>query len=130
MSEQTDLTIVDRDRMSLLGLMLGGVLERSLASTEGRSAARKLSGNLGVTAGKMSVTLHFDGGAVTVTRGLDDRLKARVRGSLDGLLQISLGRGPVRSFLAGEVSFKGNPFFVLKALPLMRVQPDVERANS
>ena len=53
--------------------------------------------------------------------------RARVRGSLDGLLQVSLGRGPVRSCLAGEVSFKGNPFFVLRALPLMRVQTDGER---
>jgi hypothetical protein len=35
----------------------------------------------------------------------------------------------VRSFLAGEVSFKGNPLFVLKALPLMRVQRAGERTG-
>jgi len=127
MSEPSDLTIVDRDRMCLLGLMLGGVLARNLARPEIRAAARKLSGDLGVTAGKMSVTLSFDSGAVTVTRGIGNRPRARVRGSLDGLLQVSLGRGPVRSFLAGEVSFKGNPLFVLRALPLMRVQPAGER---
>lgn len=129
MSDEPDLTIVDPPRMSLLGLMLGGVLARNLAQPEGRAAARKLNGALGVTAGKMSVTLRFDRGAVTLTRGLENRLKARVRGSLDGLLQVSLGRGPVRSFLAGEVSFKGNPFFVLKVLPLMRVPADGERAK-
>lgn len=122
MSDTPMLTIVDRERMSLLGLMLGGVIERNLALPEGRAAARKLSGSLGVTAGKMSVTLHFDRESVSLTRGLGEHLRARVRGSLDGLLQVSLGRGPVRSFLAGEVSFKGNPLFVLKVLPLMRVR--------
>jgi hypothetical protein len=129
MSAESNLTIVDRDRMSLLGLMLGGVLARNLERPEVSAAAAKLNGDLGVTAGKMSVTLSFDRGRVTVTRGLGDRLKARVRGSLDGLLQVSLGRGPVRSFLAGEVSFKGNPLFVLKALPLMRVERAGERSG-
>jgi len=123
MPDDQNLVIADRDSMSLLGLMLGGLLARNLSHPDGRALASKLSGALGVTAGKMSVTLRFDRGAVTVTRGLADGLKARVRGSLDGLLQVSLGRGPVRSFLAGEVSFKGNPLFVLKVLPLMRVQP-------
>jgi hypothetical protein len=122
MPEQVKLDIVDRERMSLLGLMLGGVLADNLARPEGAALARKLSGALGVTAGKMSVTLRFDRGPVTVVRGLEDRLRARVRGSLDGLLQVSLGRGPVRSFLAGEVSFRGSPFFVLKVLPLMRTR--------
>jgi hypothetical protein len=129
MSGDPALTIIDREQMSLLGLMLGGVLARNLSRPAGRAAAAKLSGALGVTAGRMSVTLRFDRGPVTLSRGLDDGLRARVRGSLDGLLQVSLGRGPVRSFLAGEVSFKGNPFFVLKVLPLMRVPPGEEGAD-
>ena len=65
MSEEVDLTIVDQERMSLLGLMLGGVLTRNLSRPDGRAVARGLSGALGVTAGKMSVTLRFDRGPVT-----------------------------------------------------------------
>jgi hypothetical protein len=122
MPDPVKLEIVDQERMSLLGLMLGGVLADNLALLEGAALARKLKGALGVTAGKMSVTLRFDRGPVSVVRGLEDQLRAQVRGSLDGLLQVSLGRGPVRSFLAGEVSFRGNPLFVLKVLPLMRVR--------
>jgi hypothetical protein len=129
MSGAVELSIVDEERMSLLGLMLGGLLADNLALPEGAARARKLSGSLGVTAGKMSVTLRFDRGPVTVVRGLEDRLRARVRGSLDGLLQVSLGRGPVRSFLAGEVSFRGSPFFVLKVLPLMRVRRSGDGAD-
>lgn len=121
MSDVVELKIVDREQMSLLGLMLGGVLANNLSRAEGEALASNLEGSLGITAGKMSVTIRFDRGPVTIVSGLRDGLRARVRGSMDGLLQVSLGRGPVRSFLTGEVSFKGNPFFALKVLPLIRV---------
>ena len=123
MSEGPQLVFDDPQRMSLLGLMLGGLVADNLERAEGAARARKLRGKLGVTAGKMSVTMIFEGGGVTVKRGLEPDLRARVRGSLDGLLQVSLGRGPIRAFLAGEVSFRGNPIFVIRVLPLMRV-PD------
>ena len=109
--------------MNLLGLMLGGVITRNLERPEAAAAARKLAGTLAVTAGKMSITLRFDRGPITLTRGAAARARARIKGSLDGLLQVSLGRGPIRSFLAGELSLKGSPFFALKTLPLMRAQP-------
>jgi hypothetical protein len=128
MPDPVKLDIVDKDQMSLLGLMLGGVIGDNLSRPEGEALARKLKGALGVTAGRMSVTLRFDRGPVTMVRGLDQKLRSRVRGSLDGLLQVSLGRGAVRSFLAGEVSFKGSPLFALKALPLMRARPAGKRA--
>ncbi len=113
-------TIADPERMSLLGHMLGGILETNLARREAASLARRLRGSLGVTAGNMSVTLAFGERGVTITRGLSAGLKACIRGSLDGLLQVSLGKGPMRAFLAGDVSFSGNPFFALKILPLFR----------
>ena len=124
MPDQSQLIIEDRERMNLLGLMLGGVIARNLAHPEVAALARKLSGSLAVTAGKMTITLRFDRGPVTVIRGAADRPRARIKGSLDGLLQVSLGRGPIRSFLAGELSFKGSPFFALKTLPLMRVRAE------
>ena len=119
-----DLTLeVDgRDEMSLLGLMLGDVLGASLARPELAALARRLSGAIGVRAGGMDVTISFDRGRVVVTRGAAERARARVKGSLDALLQVSLGRGAIRSFLAGEIGFSGSPFFLLKALPLLRVR--------
>lgn len=123
MSEAPQLTIEDIERMNLLGLMLGGVIARNLAQPAGAAAARKLHGSLAVTAGKMSITLRFDRGPITLTRGAAERTRARIKGSLDGLLQVSLGRGPIRAFLAGELSFRGSPLFALKTLPLMRAVP-------
>jgi hypothetical protein len=118
-----ELVIEDRERMNLVGLMLGDVVARNLARPEGAALARRLRGAVGVTAGRMKITMVFDGGRVSVSRGLRPGLRARVSGSLDGLLQVSLGRGPIRSFLAGEVSIRGNPLFVLKLLPLIRALP-------
>jgi hypothetical protein len=120
MDERPSLTIADPERMSLLGHMLGGILETSLARRETAAVARRLRGSLGVTAGRMSVTLVFGEQGITIERGLATGLRARVRGSLDGLLQVSLGKGPVRAFLAGDMSFSGNPFFALAVLPLFR----------
>lgn len=114
------LTIEDRDRMNLLGLMLGGVVASNLASTKGAALAARLKGALGVTAGKMSITVKFAGGEVTLSRGLESGLKSHVRGSLSTLLQVSLGRSPIGAFLSGNVSFTGNPLFLLKLIPLLR----------
>lgn len=120
------LTINDRDRMNLLGLMLGGVVESNLASPRGAALASRLSGALGITAGKMSITLRFKSGEVTVSRGLESSLTSQVRGSLNSLLEISLGRSPISAFLAGDVSFKGNPFFLFKLVPLLRSSKAIE----
>ena len=121
MSTGVAFEIEKRDEMSLLGLMLGEVLEANVAQPRGAALARQLRGAVGVRAGGMAVTIRFDRGSVTVARGLDDVLRARVKGSLDALLQVALGRGAIRSFLTGEIGFGGNPFFLLKALPLLRV---------
>ena len=116
------LEIVEPERMNLLGLMMGDVVEANLKTPHGESLAAGLSGKLGVTAGRMKITLHFKRGDISMTRGHAPSLTAAVRGSLDGLLQVSLGRGPLKAFFAGDVTFSGNPFFVLKVLPLVRVQ--------
>ena len=122
MPAEVTFDMESRDEMSLLGLMLGEVVEKNLAHPKGAALARQLHGAIGVRAGGMAVTIRFERGRVAVARGLDPATKARVKGSLDALLQVSLGRGAVRSFLAGEIGFGGNPFFLLKALPLLRVR--------
>lgn len=129
MKRPTGLNIVDRDQMSLLGLMLGSIIENNLSSPKGAALARRLRGKLGVTAGRMSLTLEFDNGSIKMILGEGGGLKASVHGSLDSLLKVALGEGIIRPFLSGEVSFSGNPFFLLKALPLFYANRDIgERA--
>ena len=66
MPQNPKLKYIDRDRMNLIGLMLGGILEESIASPRGSALVRKLRGAVGVTAGKMRITLRFDEDGVTV----------------------------------------------------------------
>jgi hypothetical protein len=129
MSTAVAFEIEKRDEMSLLGLMLGEILEANLAQPRCAALARQLRGALGVRAGGMTVTIRFDRGKVAVARGLDAGAKARVKGSLDALLQVALGRGAIRSFLTGEIGFGGNPFFLLKVLPLLRVAAGASRGR-
>lgn len=123
MNKQPVLNFVQRDQMSLVGLMLGRIIEANLATPRGAAQASKLKGKLGVTAGKMSLTVDFKGDTVTITSGLDTGLRARVRGSLSGLLGVSLGHSLVKSFFAGQVSVSGNPFFAIRVLPLIAANP-------
>jgi len=123
-SPEIGLVIEERDQMNLMGLMLGGVIASNLARPQGAALARKLSGALGITAGKMSITLRFEKGPVFMTRGLEAKLKSQVKGSLNSLLQVSLGKSAIQSFLQGEVTFSGNPLFLLRMLPLMRPVAD------
>ena len=115
------LQIFDRERMSLLGLMIGGIIERGLDNPAKAALVGRLKGKLGVTAGRMSLTLEFDRRSVIVRRGLDLPLKATIRGSLGALLGVSLGQGIVGSFVSGDIGLSGNPLFALKTLPLFRV---------
>ena len=105
--------------MSIVGLMIGRVIERNLDNPARAAKASKIKGKLGVKAGRMSFTLDFSGGDVSIMPGLVEPLRALISGSLGSLMQISLGKGPVRSFLAGEVAMKGNPIFAFRALPLI-----------
>ena len=119
MEDKPMLEFRDRDEMNIIGLMIGRIIERNLSNSKGAAQARKLKGRLGVQAGRMSLTLDFEGGRVVVLRGLEGPVKASIKGSLSSLMHISLGKGPIRAFLAGEVSIRGNPFFAFKALPLV-----------
>ena len=121
MEKKPELRIVDRERMSLLGLMIGGIIERGLMNPAKAALVPRLKGKLGVTAGRMSLTLEFDRRSVIVTRGLDASLKATISGSFSALLGVSLGKGIVGSFLSGDIGLSGNPLFALKTLPLFRV---------
>ncbi len=122
MGQPPEVKIVGRDRMSLLGLMLGKIIENNLAFPRKAARAQGIKGRLGVTGGRMSLTIAFDGDTITIERGLTPPLGATIRGSLDGLLYVSIGGGILRSFFSGDIFVSGNPILALKALPLFRVE--------
>ncbi len=120
---ESRITIVAPERMNLLGLLLRSILERRLADTRALQTARKLSGDVVIITGEMSVTLHFADGRVAITRDPPEgRVRARIRGTLPALLDAALGRGRVRAWLAGRLRVWGGPFTLLRLLSLLRAE--------
>ena len=106
--------------MNLLGLLLGNIIARAAVRPEVIKRLDKLRGAVVVEAGKMTITLDFEDGVVTVRRGAVDKPRARVGGSMQALLNISLGGGMVGPWLSGRIKARGNMLMLLRMLPIMR----------
>lgn len=111
------ITILEPERMNLLGLMLRGLLERGLAA--GRGA--RLRGDILVEAGGMRITLRFGEDRVEITREPPrGRPRARVCGTLTALCDAALERGRVRAWFGGRLSVRGGPLTLWRLLVLLR----------
>jgi hypothetical protein len=112
--------IDDPPSMSLLGLLLGSIIARQADRPETIKRLERLRGAMVVEAGTMTITLQFADGKVTILRGAVEGARARVRGSMEALLNISLGKGMVGPWLTGRIKTRGSLIMLLKVLPLMR----------
>ena len=110
----------DPRRMNLLGLLMHGLIESNLRDPAVAAAVGRIRGDVFVQAGDMGVTLRFGGGVVSIQRGDSGRSIARVRGGMQDLLGMVTGAGLVGPVLAGRVRIGGNPFVLLRILPLIR----------
>lgn len=116
-----EVTVEKPGEMNLLGLILEAVLEKNLDKADNRRRAERLAGSVGVRAGRMTVTLRCQKGQLTIASGLDDGCRARVSGPMEAFLDVALGKGLVGHVVSGRVRMGGNPLFLLKLLPLLRV---------
>lgn len=122
MPDETSSTVVIQqpERMNLLGLILGGIIERNLEHERHRRTFQRLGGEVEVRAGGMLVTMAFDAGRLTIRRGGAERPRARVGGSLDALMQLSLGGGMVGPWLSGKLKTGGSLLLLLRMRPLLQ----------
>ncbi|MFC1642417.1 hypothetical protein ACFL5O_06985 [Myxococcota bacterium] len=119
------LTLVEPERMNLLGLMLASLISRRLADPVARRHANQLRGHVAIAAGGMQVAIYFEPGRVEVSRGpASKRPVARIRGTLMALLDAALGRRRVLHFLCGRIRVWGGPLALWHMLRLMRVEPE------
>jgi len=109
----------DPEKMNVLGLLMHGFLRNALANEKLAARAKSMSGNVWLQAGPMWVTLCFDGQGIELVRGKTEQRKAMVGGEMDVLLGVVTGAGMVGPFLAGKIKIGGNPFFLLKMLPIL-----------
>ena len=112
--------LVDPESMNLLGLLMKGLLERNMAKHAIRSKVESLRGDIAVTAGKMTVTLRFKEGGLTILRDAPESPLAWVRGGMTSLLGLVTGNGMIFPVLTGKIRFGGNPFVLLQMLPLIQ----------
>lgn len=127
------VTIEQAPRMNLLGLMLGQLLERNLARPELAARAAKIAGSVAVQVGEMGVTLGFDQGRVTVTRGAREGATARVSGAMPDLLALALGGpggGLLGLWLSGRLRTRGSLLLLLKLKPLLQADPPAAQAGA
>lgn len=108
------------EKMSILGLLMQGLLSNNLADEGKYARACSMKGDILVQAAKMSVTLRFDDGVLTIICGDAGRARAKVAGSMGSLLGVVTGDGVVGPFLSGKLKIGGNPFVLLKMLPLIQ----------
>ena len=95
-----------------------------MADDETYRRVRGLRGDIEVGAGDMAVTLRFSEGTLTIISGTVEKPRARVAGDMSALLGIVGGGGLVGPVLSGAVRIGGNPFVLLKLLPLMKKPTD------
>jgi hypothetical protein len=115
------VTIDEPARMSLLGLIIGNVLERNLDKPELLRRAERVRGDVVVQAGEMVVTLVFAGGPVTVRRGRVERPRASVQGSLGAFTDLATGGGMIGPVLRGRLKPRGSWLMLLKLRKLLQV---------
>jgi len=108
--------------MNLVGYILAALIERNLQTEAGQRAFAKMKGTVLVGASKMAVTLDFTGEDLVMSVGQRGKPGARVAGSMDTLLGVSLGRGMVGPVLSGKLKIGGKAWRLLRMLKLMKAE--------
>lgn len=111
--------VTERERMSLLGLMLADVLA-SITPSRAQRFGAGARGDVVIRAGDMKVTLRFDDDGVTIERGAASEARARIEGSLGALLDVALGEALLMPLLAGRLHVRGDPLLLLRLAVLLR----------
>lgn len=109
------VTVRDRERMSLPGLLAAGLLERRLG---GPHARLKLRGDVLLVIAGARVTVRFEEDLVEVTRDPPVEPIAEIHGGYAALLGLASGR-PLHAARSG-MRVRGRPGVLLQLLPLLR----------
>jgi hypothetical protein len=107
-----EVRIVERDRMSLPGLLAAGILERRVKGTTA------LRGDVLLDVAGALVTLRFGDDAIEVTRDPAIDPIAEIHGSYAALVDLAAGRR-LRAVREG-LRVRGRPATLLVLLPLLR----------
>jgi hypothetical protein len=111
--------------MNLLGYILRSLVERNLNTQKGARALSKMKGTVLVGASRMTVTLDFSGEDLEMQvggQGPQGKPDVRVRGSMDALLGVSLGKGMIWPVMTRRLKVGGKVWRLLRMLPLLKAE--------
>jgi hypothetical protein len=108
--------------MNLLGYILRSLIERNLRTERGTRAFTIMKGKILVGASRMKVTLDFDGDDLYMSVGQEGKADVRVKGSMNTLLGVALGRGMVWPVLSGRLRVGGKVWRLLRMLRLLKAE--------
>jgi len=127
---RVQVVLDEPERQNLLGLLIKDMIAANLAGGGHDGGLRSATGDIQVQAGAMVVTIRLGGGTVTILAGPSERPAARVKGDMAAFLGVASGGGLVGPLLRGEIGFGGNPFLLLKLLPLIKAPPPAAGAKN
>ena len=117
----TEIHFAQPQRINLLGHFLHSLVARNLLDEKGKKTFRRMRGAIGVRASQMAVTLRFDGNVLEIHTGMDAAVDAWVKGDLDTLLGVALGKSKVLPVLRGRLRVGGKIWKLLGLLRLLQV---------
>jgi hypothetical protein len=114
------VVVEDPEHTNLLGLLMKDLVASNLADDATYEKMKAIQGDIQVRAGDMVVTMRFGGDQLRILDGEQKDPKASVGGSMPALLSVVTGGGMIGPLLSGAIKIGGNPFVLLKVLPLIR----------
>jgi len=118
-----NVSILEPEHMNLAGLLFAGFLRKQLSHPKLARKASRIRGVFGVQIGRMGLTLTFAREGIQVSKGIAPKTRARIAGSMDEMIAlVTVSRsfiGACIAVLEGRLSVRGNPFALLRLLPIM-----------
>lgn len=124
MGDGEDKVSIDQpEQMNLLGLLLAGFLRKQLTHPRMARKAARIRGAYGIRAADMAITLTFTPETIRISKGFSKKTRARIFGSMEEMIALVAGSGSsiaaIIAVLEGRIHIRGNPFALLRLLPLM-----------
>jgi hypothetical protein len=117
------VSIVHAEHINLAGLLFAGFLRKQLNSPKLARKASRIRGAFGVRVGRMEITLTFTADGIQISKGIAPKTRARIGGAMEEMIALVSGSGStigaIIAVLEGRITIRGNPFALLRLLPIM-----------
>jgi hypothetical protein len=116
--------------MNLLGYFLKSLIEKNIQTQIGKRTFIKMKGRILINASGMEVSLDFSNDKLEISVGRLEKPSASVKGQLNTLLNIALGKGMIRPVLTGKLKVTGKIWRLLPLIKLLKASTSYLQENA